>query len=198
MLKFREMIFYNNPQVYEPADDTFLLIDNLQVKSRDRVLEIGTGTGIVAVMASFLASWVIATDINPEALNCATKNLITNRRYNIELREGNLFEPVSDEKFDIIIFNTPYLPTEEDEGNDGDLEAAWDGGIDGREIIDPFLESVKAYLNPEGRLQMVQSSLSDEKKTLNKLKELGFKAEVLARKKCFFEEILVINAVLDE
>jgi release factor glutamine methyltransferase len=191
------MIFHTHPDVYEPAEDTFLLIENLEINRRDRVLEIGTGTGIVAIMASFFASWVVATDINPYALTCASKNLITNRRYNVELREGDIFQPVENEKFDLIIFNTPYLPTEKAERTGDQIVAAWDGGDDGRRIIDQFLDGVNDYLNPDGRVQLVQSTLSDAEKTLTRLKEIGFNAEISAREKCFFEEIVVINAVLE-
>ena len=54
---------------------------------------------------------VIATDINPHALQCAIKNIIGNKAFNMELREGDLFEPVANDKFDLILFNTPYLPS---------------------------------------------------------------------------------------
>jgi release factor glutamine methyltransferase len=161
-----------------------------------KILEIGTGTGIIAIIAAKRASKVIATDINPHAIDCAVKNIITNKTYNVELRKGNLFEPVEGEKFDLILFNTPYLPSSTDEKSDDELDAAWNGGLDGREVIDRFLEEVTDYLNPDGKVQMVQSSLSDNKKTLKKFEDLGFKASITACEKCFFEEIVVISAVI--
>lgn len=196
MQKYKDTLYQIHPQVYQPAEDTYLLADNLQVNRMSRVLEIGTGTGIIAIIAAKRASKVIATDINPHAIDCAVKNIITNKTYNVELRKGNLFEPVEGEKFDLILFNTPYLPSSTDEKSDDELDAAWNGGLDGREVIDKFLEEVTDYLNPDGKVQMVQSSLSDNEKTLKKFEELGFKASITACEKCFFEEIVVISAVI--
>lgn len=161
-----------------------------------RTLEIGTGTGLIAIIAARKARMVIATDVNPHALDCAVKNITINKAYNVELRKGDLFEPVEDEKFDLILFNTPYLPSDEDEAVDDELDAAWNGGFNGREVIDRFLAGVKDHLNPGGKVQLVQSSLTGNEKTLQKLEELGFKASITAREKGFFEEIVVITAVL--
>ncbi|HEX3014532.1 MAG TPA: HemK2/MTQ2 family protein methyltransferase, partial [Methanobacterium sp.] len=185
-----------HPNVYEPAEDTFLLAENLDIKRRDEVLEIGTGTGLVAVTAAQRSRKVTATDINEDAIRCALKNTIANRTYNVELKTGDLFEPVEDEKFDLILFNTPYLPTEEDEKFDEEINAAWDGGADGRETIDRFIDELKGHLNEGGRVQLVQSSLSDNEKTIRKLEEMGFDASITAREKCFFEEIVVITGTL--
>jgi release factor glutamine methyltransferase len=196
MQEYKKIKYHTHPQVYQPAEDTYLLAENIKVNRICNVLEIGTGTGLVAIIAAKQANKVIATDINPHALDCAVKNIVINKTYNIELRKGDLFEPLKDEKFDLILFNTPYLPSSEDEKIDDELDTAWDGGIDGRETIDRFIAGVKAYLKPGGKVQMVQSSLADNQETLNKLKELGFEACITAREKCFFEEIVVITAVL--
>ena len=196
MLEYKGTVIYTHPNVYEPAEDTFLLAENLDIKRRDEVLEIGTGTGLITVVAAQRSRNVVATDINEHAVKCALKNIIANRTYNVEIREGNLFEPVQDEKFDLILFNTPYLPTEEDEKFDEEINAAWDGGVDGRATIDKFLEEVKDHLNDGGRVQLVQSSLSDNEKTIQKLEEIGFEASITAREKCFFEEIVVITGIL--
>lgn len=196
MLEYNGIIIHTHPEVYAPAEDSFLLADNLDITRIDQVLEIGTGTGFIAIAASKKAGKVIATDINDNAINCAIKNAVTNKAYNIELRKGYLFEPVDGEKFDVILFNAPYLPTSEDEKLDEELNAAFDGGLKGRDIIDRFIEQVKDYLNEEGRVQLVQSSLADNEKTLSKLKDLGFDAEITASQKCFFEEIVVITGKL--
>lgn len=196
MQEYKEIKYQTHPQVYEPAEDTFLLADNLQVERMSRALEIGTGTGLIAIIAARKARAVIATDINPHALDCTLKNIITNKSYNMELRKGDLFEPVKEEKFDLILFNTPYLPTDEDETVSDELDAAWNGGLSGREVIDRFLAQVKDHLNPGGKVQMVQSSLSGNEETMKKLEELGFIASITAREKGFFEEMVVITAIL--
>jgi release factor glutamine methyltransferase len=196
MLEYNGMYINTHRKVYEPAEDSFLLVENLELSRRDEVLEIGTGTGIIAVYAARKVARVVATDINPLAIKCATKNLIANRTFNVELREGNLFEPVQEEKFDLILFNTPYLPTDEDEVLDDDINAAWDGGSDGREIIDKFLDGLCEHIRVGGRVQLVQSSLSDVERTIGRLEDMGFQASVTAREKCFFEEIVVITGKL--
>lgn len=196
MLEFNGLHFNTHPKVYEPAEDSFLLAENLEMSRRDEVLEIGTGTGIIAVCASRKVAKVVATDINPWALRCATKNLIANRAFNVELREGNLFEPVQGEKFDLILFNTPYLPTGEDEVLNDELNTAWDGGTDGREVIDRFLDGLCGHIRRGGRVQLVQSSLSDVERTTLRLEELGFQVSITAREKIFFEEIVVITGKL--
>lgn len=196
MIEYNRNVFYTHPKVYEPAEDTFLLAENLDIKRRDEILEIGTGTGLIAVIAAQRSRRVVATDINEHAIKCALKNTITNRTYNVELKEGNLFEPVEGEKFDLILFNTPYLPTDEDEKIDNELNAAFDGGLEGRDTINQFLEGLKEHLKEKGRVQLVQSSLSDNDKTISKLEELGFEAEITASEKCFFEEIVVITGKL--
>jgi release factor glutamine methyltransferase len=198
MLEYDGIHYYNHPNVYEPAEDTFILLENLRVERSDRVLEIGTGTGIIATKASTNSRMVVATDINPYAIECATKNIIANKSFNIEIRKGNLFEPVKGEKFDLILFNTPYLPTDDKEKINDELNAAWDGGVDGRMLIDRFIEGLPHYFNQGGIVQMVQSSLSDVNMTLKKLENLGFKVSVTARKKVFFEEIAVITGIFNE
>ena len=196
MIEHKGLIIYTHPEVYEPAEDTFLLVENLDIKTKDEVLEIGTGTGLVAMYAAQRSNRVVATDINENAIKCTIKNAITNHIYNIELKEGNLFEPINGQKFDLILFNTPYLPTSEEEKLEDNLNTAFDGGLDGRETIDAFIDQVKDYLKDEGRIQLVQSSLADNDKTLHRLSELDFDAEVSAREKCFFEEIVVITGKL--
>jgi len=200
-MKIGEFELKTDEMVYKPSDDSFLLVDNLDINSGDRVLEIGTGSGIIAMYASKLADEVVATDINFNAIELAEENFENNNIINIELLFGDLFEPLKsdsekDQKFDVILFNTPYLPTEECEILEDNLNYAFDGGLDGRKVIDSFLNEVKNYLNESGRIQIVQSSLSNVEQTLLKLEELGFLTEITASEKFFFEEIVLITGFL--
>ncbi|MCL2116781.1 MAG: class I SAM-dependent methyltransferase [Methanobrevibacter sp.] len=183
--------------VYEPSDDSFLLAENLIINKGEKVLEIGTGSGIIAIYASKMTEDIVATDINFNAIELAEKNFASNGLKNIQLFLGNLFEPVKNQKFDVILFNAPYLPTESSEILDDNLNYAFDGGLDGRNVIDKFLNQVKNHLNHGGRVQLIQSSLSNIEETLNKLNDLGFKVEITATEKFFFEEIVLITAFLD-
>ena len=149
-----------NDLVYIPSDDTFLLAENLDIKEGQSVLEIGTGSGLVSMYASRLTDDITATDINYNALELAEENFKKNNIDTIKLEFGDLFEPVKDKKFDVILFNTPYLPTEEEDIIDSDLNYAFDGGSDGRKIIDRFLNEVKNHLNEGGCVQISQRSFS--------------------------------------
>lgn len=180
--------------VYIPSDDTFLLAENLEIKEGQSVLEIGTGSGLVSMYASLLTDDVTATDINYNALELAEKNFKLNNINTIKLEFGDLFEPVKDKKFDVILFNTPYLPTYSDDIINDDLNYAFDGGLDGRKVIDRFINEVSNHLNDKGIVQIIQSSLSDNNRTLDMFDRNGFVAEIAESEKFFFEEIVLINA----
>lgn len=180
--------------VYIPSDDTFLLAENLEIKEGQSVLEIGIGSGLVSMYASLLTDDVTATDINYNALELAEKNFKLNNINTIKLEFGDLFEPVKDKKFDVILFNTPYLPTDSDDIINDDLNYAFDGGLDGRKVIDRFINEVSNHLNDKGIVQIIQSSLSDNNRTLDMFDRNGFVAEIAESEKFFFEEIVLINA----
>ena len=189
-----DFIINTDDNVYVPAEDSYLLADNLEIKKGQSVLEIGTGSGIVAMYASRLTDAITVTDINFDACELARKNFTENGIENIEILWGNLFEVVENRKFDVILFNTPYLPTEDDEVLDNTINYAFDGGLNGRKVIDLFLNEVGNHLNDGGIVQMIQSSLSGNDETLARLDELGFIAEIAASEHFFFEDITLINA----
>ena len=192
---------YNNrtifvfPKVYVPSDDTYLLAKYVKPNTDDVVLDVGTGSGILAIHASEHAKSVIATDINPHAIRCASFNIKLNRlNGKIEVRQGDLFKSINaNELFDLIIFNPPYLPVKEGEGKEW-LEKAWSGEVEGREIINQFLEEFRYFLNKKGRVLMLQSSLSDMNETNKILQQQGFRTELLEEKKLNSETLTVLRA----
>ena len=189
-----EFIINTDNNVYVPAEDSYLLADNLLIKEGQSVLEIGTGSGIVAMYASKLTDEITVTDINFDACRLAEKNFRENGIENIEILFGNMFEPVRNRKFDVILFNTPYLPTEEGEVLEDTINYAFDGGLNGRKVIDVFLNEVGNHLNKGGIVQLIQSSLSGNEETLDMLDKSGFIAEIAASEHFFFEDITLINA----
>lgn len=192
-MKYNGIEYTECSEVYPPAEDTFLLIDNLMVESSDNVLEIGTGTGLVSISASYKCREVTSTDINPHAIKCAKNNIKLNARDNITVIESDLFENINDE-YDLILFNTPYLPVIEEEHVDDDYSKAWDGGENGREVIDKFIKEAPQYLKKDGKIQLVQSSFSDNEKTIEYFEKIGFEAEITAILHMFFEDITLITA----
>jgi len=195
-IALNECTFYVSQKVYEPAEDTFLLAENLSVGENDVVLDVGTGCGILGIFATKNAKKVVATDINPHAVNCTKINAGQNGVLaKMDIRLGNLFEPINKaERFDVIVFNAPYLPTNEGEKKSW-IGRAWAGGQNGRDIIERFVSEAPNYLKRRGRVFLVQSSLSDIGRTVRQFKERGLKATIIAEKKFPFETIVVIKAV---
>lgn len=169
---YKELIIETHHEVYEPAEDTFLLLEAIKINKNDRILEFGTGCGIIALECARHGVKVVCTDINPYAIELAKRNFQKNQtllKGEIEFREGSLFSVIKkDEKFDVIIFNPPYLPTKSDEQIGGWFDIAVNGGIDGLRIIEQFLNSVKKHISKNGHAYFVFSSLSNQKK-LNKI-----------------------------
>ena len=195
-IEYRETQIQTCRHVYEPSEDTFLLLaalESLDLKESDVALEIGTGTGIVAISVAKIVKHVVAVDINPYAVECARKNAQRNRIENIEIIESDLFLKVSG-KYDVIIFNPPYLPTGKDEKVDDAVECAWDGGRSGRRVTDKFLEQAPSYLTKTGKIIILDSSRSKYQKTICALKRSGFSAKIVKQLNLFFEELVVIMA----
>jgi release factor glutamine methyltransferase len=182
--------------VYEPAEDSFLFAENLVLKHGDYVLDVGTGCGVLGVIAAAKAAKVVGVDINPYAVRCAKQNArlnhISNKMFFVQ---GDLFAPLRiEEKFDLILFNAPYLPTENDEESSWSVRA-WSGGEKGRQVIDRFISEFPKYLRQGGRVLLMQSTLSDVDKTLKELTEQGMHAEIMARRDLlFFETIVLLEA----
>ncbi len=122
-IHFGDFSFDVNDDVYEPAEDSFLFAENLDVVSGEVVLDLGTGSGILANIAAKNAGRVIAVDLNPYAIRCAKENSKLNDvQDRIDFIQGDLFSAFCDGlRFDLILFNAPYLPSEEGE------EATWIG-----------------------------------------------------------------------
>jgi release factor glutamine methyltransferase len=173
--------------VYEPSDDSWLLEAVVEREiGRESVLDMGTGSGIQAIAAAKKGADVTAADINSEALKCAQENA---KRNEVEIKtiESDLFSKIT-EKFDTIIFNPPYVHTDENEIYD--LEsAAWQGGREGRVIIDEFLLHAFEFLKPDGRILLLVSSQNN---ILEHLEE-SCATRILAREKLFFEELFVLE-----
>lgn len=192
---FNDFAFYVSKDVYEPADDTFLLAENLSVDQNDVVLDIGTGCGILGILAAKKARRVVATDLNPHAVECAKMNAEINKVADkMDIRVGDLFQSIKqNERFSLILFNAPYLPSNLGEEKDW-IGQAWAGGPTGRQLIDRFIVETPRFLSESGRILLVQSSLSDVEETINKLRETGLEARILSERSFMFEKIVLIEA----
>ncbi|MCJ7698813.1 class I SAM-dependent methyltransferase [Candidatus Bathyarchaeota archaeon] len=193
---FAEYVFTIFEDVYEPAEDSFLFAENLVAHDSDSVIDVGTGCGILGVVAAARANRVLAVDINSKAVGCAKENAKLNHvDHKMLFMVGDLFTSIKVRKqFDLILFNAPYLPSEEFEG-DSWLVRAWAGGSSGRRLIDRFIQAAPKYLRPDGRILLMQSTLSDVEETLHSFEETSLRADVIARQVLpFFEAIVLIKA----
>ncbi|AGB38361.1 HemK2/MTQ2 family protein methyltransferase [Natronococcus occultus] len=183
--------------VYQPAEDSQLLADAVcerlgrdagdTAEKRRTVLEVGTGSGYVADrIAEATDARVIASDLNPHAVRQA-------RERGLETVRADLVSPFVDGAFDAVAFNPPYLPTEPDTEWDDWMERALSGGEDGREIIDPFLESVGRVLAPDGVVYLLVSSLTDVDAVAERAGEAGFSAAAVADHSFPFETLTVLE-----
>lgn len=193
---WRDFAFNVFEDVYEPAEDTFLMADNLEVRTNDSVLDLGTGCGILGILSASHGANVIATDINPCAIRCAKENAKSNQLLEkMDFIRGDLFNPIKKEQaFDVILFNPPYLPVEPKERGSW-LDAAWTGGTSGRKIIDRFIREAPEHLRGDGSIFMVQSSLSGIESTISTFKKENMKATVVAKQECPFFETLTLLLV---
>jgi release factor glutamine methyltransferase len=192
---FKDQILLVDEHVYEPAEDTFLIAEKMKVTEDDTVLDMGTGCGILAVLAAKKAKGVLAVDVNPYALQCANRNAETNGvKERIEFRQGDLFHPINpNERFSLILFNAPYLPSEPDEERNW-IGKSWAGGRNGRKVIDRFVTDAPNFLAAGGKILLVQSSLSNVNRTIEMFGELGLRATVVAQVKVAFENIVLVEA----
>lgn len=193
---FGNFSFIINENVYDPAEDSFLFAENLDVGKNELVLDIGTGSGILAIVASRQASEVLAVDLNPYAIHCANQNAKLNKVSGkiLFIRSDLLSSIRPAVKFDLILFNAPYVPSEENE-LDSWLGYSWYGGITGRQVMDRFISQAPKYLQKSGKILFMQSTLTSVDETIEKFANYGLKAKIIATQSlAFFEKLILIRA----
>ena len=175
----------SDPEVYPPSDDSILLIESLDVRHLERILEIGCGSGVVSIHCALNGCDVTAVDINPRAVELAKRNAAANGA-RMEVRESDVYENV-DGRFDTIVFNLPYLPVDEE----GLLAKAWSGGPDGLGPLPRLLEGAPNHLFQDGRVVVVVSSLTEPRALEGALD--GYDVRTLGELKLFFERLSVLE-----
>ncbi|MFE2537138.1 HemK2/MTQ2 family protein methyltransferase [Streptomyces sp. NPDC059371] len=171
------------PGVYRPQADTELLGDELgreDLGVTTEVLEIGTGTGAVALSAAARGARVTAVDVSRRAVFTARLNAL---RHGLPLRvlHGDFMACTQGRRFDVVVTNPPYVPSPSARVPSSGPERAWDAGPDGRAVIDRICESAPFILRPGGVLLMVHSVMCDPERTLKRLAQAGLPAQVTAK-----------------
>jgi release factor glutamine methyltransferase len=178
--------------VYTPQEDTALLADALYdepLPPGADVLDVGTGTGALALEAARRGARVTAVDVSWRAVAAARVNA-WRCGLRVRIRHGHLFAPVRGQRFDLILANPPYVPAPESGGRPRGAARAWDAGADGRLVLDRICREAPGLLRPGGVLLIVHSALSDPGRTLQHLRGVGMKATVTQRRRIAFGPVL--------
>jgi len=199
-VEFSGLRLHTQPSVYVPHEDSFLLAEAARTHAKGRSLDLGCGTGIAGLSAAQnrKVKEVVFADVNLDALKLAKHNAKENNlKKPYSFVQSDLFSNLAGQKFDTISFNPPYLPTGPEEKLIGPDNAAFDGGKDGRKVLDRFLKVFDHYLAKDGLLLLLNSSvsakdgLSGNDETKNKLEKKGFKVDVAGEQAFFFEKLVV-------
>ena len=197
-------------KIYEPCEDTFLFLDALESEisylnnlNPEVIVEIGSGSGIVI---NFLAKHLensrnalfLATDINPSACLATQRTSIKNKNYNINILNCDFVLPLRDrlrQAIDVLLFNPPYVVTEDNELGSNSIEAAWAGGADGRVVMDRLFPMIDSLLSPSGVFFLVcieQNKIEDIGKLLD---QLGFQMTIVMSRKAGIEHLYILKFI---
>ncbi|MFD4412047.1 HemK2/MTQ2 family protein methyltransferase [Streptomyces sp. NPDC058476] len=180
------------PGVYTPQDDTDLLVRLLhdeRLPPHAEVLDVGTGTGVVALAAARLGARVTAIDISWRAALNAKVNALP-ARLPIRVRRGDLLAPVTGRSFDLVLSNPPYVPAPAPACPRRGAERAWDAGHDGRLVLDRICQDAPRLLKLGGVLLLVQSELSYPEESLRQLRAAGLRADIVEHRSVAFGPVL--------
>ncbi len=171
----------SSDEYYKPAEDTLFLADNIQNEKGSTALDIGTGSGLLAKVLSENFSFVVSTDINFNALKKAH-----------EIVENCICCNAADTlncNFDLVVCNLPYLPSEEID------DCAVDGMTEGLGVATNIIQSASKTIRQNGKLVYLTSTLAHYQELVRRTENLGFSVKILARKKLFFEELVLVECV---
>ncbi len=171
--------------VYEPREDSFLFagfLEGLELNGK-KVLDVGCGSGLLSIVCSKKGAEVSAADISPKAVECTKKNAEANN-CRLSAFQSDLFSRVQG-KFDIILFNSPYLPVDE--------SPEWSAGSRA-ELVLRFVQSCKGHLNSSGKVLLLISSLTGPEKVIKAFESDGFSVRAVGEEKLFFEQLLLLEA----
>ena len=166
---------------YPPSEDTFFMVDNIEHEKGNFALDVGSGSGYLTKLLCKNFSFVVGTDIN-----CKVLKHQTYKTENIICCNGSDALKI---KFDFIVCNLPYLATNEI------LDIATDGGTEGFEIPKKIFDSIINNLAENGKFVFVTSSLSNYEKLIDYAQKLGLKTRIIAKKKLFFEELILVEGI---
>jgi HemK-related putative methylase len=175
-----------NPKVPRTGEFLASLIDSSLVGRNSEVLDMGTGSGVCAMFAAKYARRVVAVDINPAAVRCTEINARLNHlEHKIDVRHGDLFAAVPGERFDLILFNPPFLRGAPRD----DRDRAWRSS----DVAERFAAGLRAQLNPGGFALVLLSTFGDGNFFLEEFRRRGLEISVEAERRFVNERLTVFR-----
>ncbi|HVN46282.1 MAG TPA: HemK2/MTQ2 family protein methyltransferase [Steroidobacteraceae bacterium] len=175
-----------NPKIPRTGAYLAAQLDVARVPPGAEVLDLGTGSGVCAIFAARHARRVVAVDINPAAVRCAGINARLNHlEHRIEVRAGDLFDPVAGERFDLVIFNPPFLCG----APRSDRDRAWRS----MDVAERFAAQLSDHLKPNGRALVVLSTFGNARLFLEQVRRVGVAISVLAERRFVNERLAVFG-----
>ncbi|GAC1672260.1 MAG: hypothetical protein NVS9B2_19870 [Steroidobacteraceae bacterium] len=175
-----------NPKVPRTGEFLASHIDSRLLHDDSDVLDMGTGSGVCAIVAARLARRVVAVDINPEAVRCAGINCLLNHlEQKVDIRHGDLFAPVVTERFDLVVFNPPFLRGSPRD----DRDRAWRS----TDVAERFAAGLENHLKPGGRALVLLSSFGDASFFLQQFRRRGFQISVWAERRFINERLAILS-----
>ena len=185
---WRGCLFRVPDQVQPPKAGSLFFCRHLVVRPGERMLEIGAGLGLAAVLAAKQGAHVVATDLVPEAVEVIRANAVLNG-VEVDARLGDCWAPLGGERFDLVCTNPPQMPTPPGGARRAATAAADNGGVDGWEILDRVIDGVRAHLDPGGRLVFTLFAFLGLKSAFARLEAAGLEPTVVAREVHAFPRI---------
>jgi release factor glutamine methyltransferase len=188
LFTWRDCLFRVSDAVQSPKAGSLFFCRHLAVSPGERVLEIGAGLGLAAVLAARAGARVVATDVVPQAVDAIRINAALNG-VRVDARVGDCYAPVAGERFDLICTNPPQMPTPPGRERDDPVAAADNGGVDGWALIDRIITGAARHLEPGGRLVFSIFAFLGRKQAFAKLEAAGFVPAIVAREVQSFPRI---------
>jgi release factor glutamine methyltransferase len=191
------MPFVRPPGVYAPQEDTRLLeaaVRGVRLPAGARALDVCCGSGALALAALAAgAGEVVVADTSVRALLTARANAALRRRRLTSVR-GDVARAPLDGAFALVLANPPYVPSPPRRRRLRRGARVWDGGPDGRAVLDPLCRRVPGLLAPEGTLLLVHSAVSGAGRSEAMLREAGLKTAVVGRRTVPFGPVMRAQA----